>query len=363
MKRLTFYLLTFIVLTAGCFDGERGILTELIVNPAPNPESDAGYWPDSPLNDKVKAGTGSDLVISPVPLEIQDALWGNREILMDRLKAIMLLHKGGQGIDPETGELVWSKLSSGGGGLFGTFCELHVTNRKFYDKYIDAGGIAIIAPTDRTSNVGVRDEFLYIAREIILTMTSEMPELHQAMSPEHGFYYVLVGAQVNDVNMPGELSLLNWYAGFYTRSSQGGVFRHLAVGGVDSHIYLDPPQEALSSGTVVHEFAHAIDYTFDAQPHLFPDFGTRLKTAYTLAYQKALKGEGYFNDIRLHAMKNQEEYWATGAQKGFTDMHGEGLPTDELQRTWLIEGDPLLYALLDEVFPAVRLPIFIWIEE
>ena len=363
MKRLTFYLLTFIVLTAGCFDGERGILTELIVNPAPNPESDAGYWPDSPLNDKVKAGTGSDLVISPVPLEIQDALWGNWEQKIDRIKDFVLLHKSGRHLDPETGELVVTQLKPRDAGLFQPFCELHVANRKFYDKYIDAGGIAIIAPSDRTSNAGVRDEFLYMAREIILTMTSEMPELRQAMSPEHGFYYVLVGAQVDDVNMPGELSLLNWYAGFYTRSSQGGVFRHLAVGGVDSHIYLDPPQEALSSGTVVHEFAHAIDYTFDAQPHLFPDFGTRLKTAYTLAYQKALKGEGFFNDIRLHAMKNQEEYWATGAQKWFTDMHGEGLPTDELQRTWLIERDPLLYALIDEVFPAVRLPTYIWIEE
>ena len=362
MKRLTFYLLTFIVLTAGCFDGERGMLTELLVNPAPNPENGAGYWPDAPLNDKVKAGTGSDMVVSPVPLEIQDALWGNWELLMDRLKAIMLLHKGGQHLDPETGELVWSTLSPVDGGLFGTLCELHVANRKFYDKYIDAGGIAIIAPTDRTSNVGARDEFLYMVREIILTMTSEMPELRQAMSPEHGFYYVLVGAQGEDVTMPGELSLFSRFAGFYTRSNTGGVSRHLAAGGIVYHLYTTPRQESLDSGVVVHELAHAIDYTFDDNPHLFPDWGTRLKTAYTLAYQKALKGEGYYNDINHYALTNEREYWAMGAGEWFEDIHGDN-PHDRWHRETMIEGDPLLYTLLDEVFPAVSLPTYIWIEE
>ena len=352
MKRFTFYLLTFIVLTAGCFDGERGMLTELIVDPVPNPEI-----PLKPLGGVMEIEAGVPPVISPVPLEIQDTLWGNWEILMDELKAIMLLHKGGQGIDPETGELVWSTLSPVDGGLFGTLCELHVANRKFYDKYIDAGGIAIIAPSDRTSNAGVRDEFLYMAREIILTMTSEMPELRQAMSPEHGFYYVLVTRARIEVNMPGELSLFSRFAGFYTRSNTGGVSRHLAAGGIYYYRALGDEQ-GVDSGVVVHELAHAIDSTFDDNPHLFPNWGTRLTTAYTLAYQKALKGEGYYNDINHYALKNEQEYWAMGAGEWFEDIHGDN-QHDRWHRETMIEGDPLLYALLDEVFPAVSLPKFI----
>ena len=362
MKRLTFYLLTLIVITAGCFDGERGILTELIVNPAPNPENGAGYWPDAPLNDKVKAGTGSDMVVSPVPLEIQDALWGTWEQKIDNIKDFVLLHKSGKYIHPETGELVLHKLEPRAAGLFQPFCELQVTNRLFYDKYIDAGGIAIIAPSDRTSRVGARDEFLYMAREIILTMTSEMPELRQAMSPEHGFYYVLVGAQGDDVTMPGELSLFSRLAGFYTRSNTGGVSRHLAAGGIVYHLHTTPRQESLDSGVVVHEMAHAIDQTFDDNPHLFPNWNTRLTTAYTLAYQKALKGEGYYNDINLYALINKQEYWAMSAGEWFDDFNRDD-EHGRWRRETVIEGDPLLYALLDEVFPAVSLPKYIWIEE
>ena len=358
MKRFTFGLLILTVLAIGCFDGERGLLTELIVNPAPNT---AGYWPDAPLNDKVKAGTGSDLVISPVPVEIQDALWGNWEELMDDLKEVMSLHKGGQSLNAD-GEWVENKLEPDATGLFAKVCT-HSDNRRFYTKYIDAGGIVAVGHNDSYSGAYVRDEFLYIAREIILTITSEMPELRQAMSPENGFYYVLIGATRDEVNLPDELSLFNRFAGFFTASSQLGSLRYLAAGGIYYHISLEEPEEALWSGTVVHEMAHAIDYTFDQQPHLFPGWDARLKALYEAAYQKALKGEGYFNDIRLHAMKNQEEYWATGAQKWFTDMHGEGLLADEWERERMIEGDPLLYALLDEVFPAVRFPTYIWIED
>ncbi len=360
MKRFTFYLLAFIVLTAGCFDGERGMLTELIVHPVPNPapDADAGYW----LSDKVKAGTGSDMVISPVPVEIQDALWGNWEQKMDHIKDFVLLHKSGQHLDSETGELVVTQLEPRAAGLFQPFCDLQVTNRLFYDKYIDAGGIAILAPSDRTSLVGARDEFIYAAREILLMMTSEMPELRQAMSPEHGFYYVLVGAEGDDVTMPGELSSFSRFAGFYTRSNTGGVSRHLAAGGVVYHLDATLRQESLDSGIVVHEMAHAIDYTFDDNPHLFPDFGKRLTTAYTLAYQKALKGEGYYNDINLHAMKNEREYWAMGAGEWFDDFNRDDEHGRWRQET-VIKGDPLLYALLDEVFPAVNLPKYIWIEE
>ncbi len=345
MKRFTFYLLTFIVLTTGCFDGERGMLTELLVNPAPEDT----FWPDAPLNDKVKAGTGSDLVISPVPPEIQDALWGTWDADLEALQD--WLDNGDTSVGPSWAVSVpWEYPAT-------HFCQ-QLDRRQFYDKYLDAGGMAVIAPSERTGSAPVRDEFLYVAGQILLTMTSKRPELRQALSPENGFRYVLVGSRVHDVNLPDELSKVAFYAGFY----MGGAFGRLAVGGIGYHRYLDPPEEALGSGVVVHEMAHAIDDAFDDNPHLFPDWGTRLKTAYTLAYQKALKGEGYYNDINLYALTNEWEYWAMSAGEWFDDIHGDN-QHDRWHRKKMIEGDPLLYALLDEVFPAVTLPTYIWIEE
>ena len=348
MKRLTFFFRALIVFISGCFDGERGLLTELIVHPAPNT---AGYWPDAPLSDKVKAGTGSDLVISPVPPEIQDALWGTWDADLEALQA--WLDDGDTSVGPSWAVKVpWEYPAS-------HFCQ-QLDRRQFYDKYLDAGGMAILSPSESTSYVPVRDEFLYVAGQILLTMTSKMPEIRQAFSPENGFRYVLTGARGLDVNLPDELSSVSWHPGFY----QGGKLGYLAVGGVNNHIYINPPigQDALSSGTVVHEMAHAIDDMFGKNPHLFPNWNARLKTAYTLAYQKALNGEGYFDDINLHAMSNEWEYWATGAGEWFEDIHGDN-PHDRRHRERMMTGDPLLYALLDEVFPAVKLPTYLWIED
>lgn len=339
MKRLTFYLLTFIVLTAGCFDGERGMLTELIVNPVPNPEISL-----KPLGGVMKIEAGGPPVISPVPLEIQDALWGTWAADIEALQD--WLDNGDTSVGPSWAVSVpWEYPAT-------HFCQ-QLDRRQFYDKYLDAGGMAILSPSERTSNVGVRDEFLYVVREILLRMTSKRPELRQALSPENGFRYVLVGAARREVNMPDELRKVAHYAGFY----MGGVFGHLTVGGIYYYRALGG-EEGVDSGVVVHEMAHAIDGALEKNPHLFPDWETRLKTAYTLAYQKALKGEGYFNDINLHAMKNKWEYWATGAGEWFEDIHGDN-PHDRWHRETMIEGDPLLYALLDEVFPAVSFPKFI----
>ena len=351
MKIITFVFLTLVVLSIGCFDGDRGILTELLVEPAAAPPVQVR----EPLTAEIAVGTGSELVMSPVPMEIEDALWRSWDASLDYLEWLLSLRHG-KHLNAD-GELVpnevkpHDKQDGAVASAFSFFCE-NVHRRLFYDKYINAGGIAIIAPSERTSPAGVDDEFLYAAREIILTMTSKRPELREVLSPAHKFRYVLVGFLSHAVNLPDELQLFAQYPGFW-----GG---NLAAGGIYWH--LNDKKAGLSSGIVVHEMAHAIDYAFGQHPHLFPDWGTRLKTAYTLAYQKALQGKGFFDDPDLYALTNTGEYWATGAQEWFTDIHGNNL-ADEWQRAKLIEQDPLLYALLDEVFPAVDLPVHIEIAE
>ncbi len=340
MKIITFVCLTFVVLSIGCFDGDRGVLTELLPDAAPPVPARV------PLTAEIAVGTGSELVVSPVPTEIEDALWFSWDSRLDRLEELLSIRHG-QHLNAD-GELEQTKLPP---RPFQFFCE-NVHRRLFYDKYIDAGGIAIIAPSERTSTAGVDDEFLYAAREIILTMTSKRPELREALSPANRFRYILVGFLNFAVNMPYELQQLSQYLGFFA-----GDF---AVSGI--YWDLNGKKAGLSSGIVVHEMAHAIDYAFAQHPHLFPDWGTRLRTAYTLAYQKALQGKGFFDIPDHYALTNEGEYWATGAQEWFTDIHGNNL-ADEWQRAKLIEQDPLLYALLNEVFPAVDLPVHIEIAE
>ena len=355
MKIITFVCLTFVVLSIGCFDGDRGVLTELLPDAAPPVPARV------PLTAEIAVGTGSELVMSPVPPEIEDALWGNWDKDLDSLEHILSL----PGISPT------DEIEGAVGSSFTPFCE-NVHRRLFYDKYINADGIAILAPSDRTSRANVDDEYLFAAREIILTMTLKRPELRQVMSPENGFRYVLVGVTfVNEVNMPRELRLFGEWGGSY-----GGG---LATGGVDWHHIDWVP--VLYSQYVVHEWAHAIDDAFDRHPHLFPDWGMRLRTAYSLAYQKALQGKGFFDDPSQYALKNEKEYWAVGATVWFLSItggdigsllyqHGDNLANElqrtrrfELQRAKMLAQDPLLYALLNEVFPVVDLPPVIRIAE
>ena len=348
MKIITFVCLTFVVLSIGCFDGDRGILTELLVEPAAAPPVQVRV----PLTAEIAVGTGSELVVSPVPTEIEDALWGSWDTTRERLEWLLSL--------PELPPI--ERTESTVGSPFTSFC-IQVHRRLFYDKYIDADGIAILAPSARTSLSGVRDEFLYAAREIILTMTSKRPELREVMSPENGFRYVLVGKNfVQEVNMPRELRKLGEFMGLQLAG--------LAFGGVD---WDETDQVAfLRSDIVVHEWAHAIDYAFDQHPHLFPDWGTRLTAAYTLAYQKALQDKGFFADPSQFALKNEMEYWAEGATMWFIWINGDNVHNDWEQEkvmgrdpllSALMAQDPLLYALLNEVFPVVDVPPFIRIAD
>ena len=341
MKIITFFFLMLVVLSIGCFDGDRGILTELLVEPAAAPPVQVLER----LSAEIAVGTGRELVLSPIPVAIEEQLYGRSwEDALDILAETLRIPE----VKPGTVELV--------------SCDEDVHRRMFYDKYIDAGGIAIIGPSDRTSNLGVADEFLYAAREIILTMTSEMPALREVLSLGHefGFRYVLIGADwPMDVNLPRELRLHANYAGFFTGIGRGVM----AAGGIYFRFNrFNNVEEIFGSYTVVHEMAHAIDEAFDQHPHLFPDWGTRLKTAYTLAYQNALQGKGYFDNPDLYALMNEKEYWAVGASEWFNDIHGDNL-NEELQRAKMLEQDALLYALLDEVFPVVDLPVFIRIAE
>ena len=63
--------------------------------------------------------------------------------------------------------------------------ELDAWQVEYYNRYIDAGGIANIG------NVGVVDASFIAAREAVLVMTSKYPALRDRLKVEHGFYLIL----------------------------------------------------------------------------------------------------------------------------------------------------------------------------
>lgn len=362
MKRILFFFL--MILSIGCFDGDRGILTELL--PAPAPQQDV-----MPLgmNGEIAAGTGSELVVSPIPERVEELLYGGSwDEAVDDLEEVLS--------EEPTPYITLEGIVKGGYRLsdFWRFCAVDWYRRRFYQKYIDAGGIAIIAPSgDRHRFWGVPDEFLYAGREVILTMTSARPGLREVLSLGHefGFCYVLVSGE--EVNIPEELAQLRNVGGFFVggrQNAQGLDPREhsgtLAVTVFWRHFDRQSIQGTLSEETLpvdvfIHEFAHAIDGAFWTYPHLFPDWGERLTAAYESAKAKALRGEGYFH-LTDYAMTNPKEYWTVGAEEWFTRFHGEGVYFEE-NRERMLRQDPLLYGLLDAVFPAAHFPSWIRIVE
>ena len=229
--------------------------------------------------------------------------------------------------------------------------QIKTLQEAFYTKYINAGGIAVVA------NADVTDKQLIEARRVVLTMTSKHPVLRERLLSRHGRSYLILHSLYSG---------LPEYLGAVSRNSWGGcnagVYWKLESVWGFCNAYVNPSPYELRSFT--HEFAHALkpeigllqpDLTdrswleegvfmpLDEALKLNPGFGDRLEHAYNIAYARGTwKGE--------YANVNYEEYWAEGAAMWFYDI-GPGRAFETYEA--FFERDPLLAALLDEWFPRV----------
>lgn len=236
--------------------------------------------------------------------------------------------------------------------------------KAFYTKYIDAGGIAIVA------NAEVEDKHLIEARRVVLTMTSKHPALREGLSVQTGFYLILVGKVSSFRDIPEML-----------------VFDYM-LPGCSMQTFVEPPnqegfcfsqvlqgRDQAYLGTFTHEFAHALEREMQRLDSSFQD---RVKQAYEQAMVLEI-WTGYY------AERNWREYWAEGVEMWFYEI-GAGrqhetyaefaardpalaaLMTEEewaynisADIGWetheaFFERDPLLAELLSEWFPAIALP-------
>ena len=167
--------------------------------------------------------------------------------------------------------------------LWGNWTEAgSLAPRKFYKKFIDADGIAIVGSDN------VDDMFFQMARHIVLVMTSKVPSVHEALSinqpggvggDDVPFRLVLTNREAQDVvNMPENLNTdlgntkfwVGSFAGYYARAD----------------VYFWGNDENFGGHkTIIHEMTHAIEYAI-AVRNLVPNFSERLGTAWKREQEK-----------------------------------------------------------------------------
>jgi len=226
----------------------------------------------------------------------------------------------------------------------------------FYEKYCDALGIPVIASKE------VSDTALLIARDIIIHMLSERPDIRLQLITEGQKVGIIgVNQQMSDIpeykNLKkpelGDKRLTEAEIRNYDRIRQmtdaeywnqrarglGGVY---TTCGEENLLGL-PGTRYFGENILVHEFAHAIHRAIKT---VDPQLARAIDRAYLEAMSLGLwKGH--------YASNNSGEYWAEGTQFWFWSNYaykdGDKViysPAD------LISYDPALYELLSRVYPA-----------
>ncbi len=220
---------------------------------------------------------------------------------------------------------------------------LHGMRRKYYTKYLDADGIAIVG------NAYVRDQYFYAARELIFEMTSKRPELRKLLALTGEPRENLTGATY--VPSP-------WFRMILYSPHQGGAAiperfpRHppgvgwcgpvTCVATANQIVVLT--EESPNIGEVrihianvfIHEFTHALNFAIRL---IDPTFDIRLNAAYAEARENGQAfGTGYF------------ENFAVTAQNWFQDFSYPNNEYSRLKYAEFQERAPLMHAMMEEVF-------------
>lgn len=275
--------------------------------------------------------------LGPPPPHIQALLWGDPESVYASTLSILEQYER------------WK--AQGEGEAFKPVVEhhfedtlaLHGMRRKYYTKYLDADGIAILG------NAYIRDQYFYAARELIFEMTSKRPELRKLLALTGEPRENLTGATY--VPSP-------WFRMILYSPHQGGTAipewfpRHPPGVGWCGPPYCVAPANQIvvlteaspNIGEVrihivnvfIHEFAHAMHYAIRL---IDATFDTRL----VKAYEEAVENNMTFS-------YSPAENFAATAQNWFQDF---SYPNNEYSRQKYAEFQeraPLMHAMMEEVF-------------
>ena len=216
--------------------------------------------------------------------------------------------------------------------------DFHALQKAFYMKYIDAGGIAIVA------NNKVEDVFLIAARDVVLLMTSKYPELRERLLSKHRrFYMVLIKDYLDFDDIP-EFQLDD----FVIKGTTFGFGGICYASSYDLKAAAKPAGgdcvATVSKGdyplrTFIHEFAHVLE---PEMVHLDPRFLARLETVYAVKIAEVREGKAE----KSWNLANASEYWAYGTEWWFG-------ASDKIFEPYPLEQYLLLAELMAEWFPRV----------
>ena len=207
----------------------------------------------------------------------------------------------------------------------------------FYQKYVDAGGVAVVAPSV------VADDILFEARDIVTGMFSHRPDLLQTMAANR---YRVVIYSVSD-ETGGIDKLPEWT--IRPSFSGGGTIRREYIDGRHVSAAIAPDEDPLCF-ILVHEISHLVDDALQLQPD-GREFSPRLKAAY-----RAAMGAGLWTG--KYASTNVGEYWAESVTFWLSpSLFAKHKPADSDSKK-LADYDPAAAKLIEEVFGAATLPSF-----
>lgn len=232
----------------------------------------------------------------------------------------------------------------------------------FYEKYMDAMGIPVIA------SAAVSDTALFIARDIIIHMLAERPDIRQALVRSRQKVGIIGHAQqmsdipeYKDLKKPefGDRRLTAREIAEYDKirkmtDQEYWNRRARGLGGVyttcgEENLLGIPGTRYFGEHILVHEFAHAIHRGIRT---VDPELAKHIDRAYADAMALGLwKGQ--------YGSTNSGEYFAEGTQFWFWSNYeyrdGEKTVYSPLD---LRDYDPKLYELLSRVFPSShRIPL------
>ena len=234
--------------------------------------------------------------------------------------------------------------------------------KAYYNRYIDAGGIAIIG------NNAVADKYFLRSRKAVMILTSKHPYLRDILQPP--FYMVIYPHNFGEdyfLYMPPEIKKMahkrfNSNRHFHPGSCSASYFAegyHLP--GADTYIKgycyasITKPTTHVKAGinTFVHEFAHKLHAAITISD---PEFDHKLRKAYTTAIEAGTwKG--------TYAEENTYEYWAEGVvfwyfRIGASEWYRHYRIFALASYEEFAAHDPLLFELLDEWLPRYSIALY-----
>ena len=222
----------------------------------------------------------------------------------------------------------------------------------FFQKYVDADGFPVVG------SARVSAQALQSAASVISHMLSARTDLRQSLINQEAYYVIMAenewlsevpGLEYVTRKPTGDGREWDQLRGFGGVKKKGKLF----AGSNEEDLLRRPTSRAIAVPvhtihTAVHEFAHQIHV--QAIQTVDNDLYERINDAYDAAVSADLWTGEYIN-------VNAQEYWGVGTNMWFNvNFETEGKPQNT--REELLEHDPVLHALLAEVYPEDYIPGF-----